>query len=53
MRVAPEITVAAKDRVVLQRWSRGRSTPARLERFASASSAVLLDRIRWGDGVFN
>ena len=30
MRVAPEITVIEADRVLLHRWSRGRSTPARL-----------------------
>jgi len=30
MRVAPEITLAADDEVTLRRWSRGRSTPARL-----------------------
>jgi transposase len=30
MRVAPEITICAEDRAVLSRWSKGRSTPARL-----------------------
>jgi len=30
MRVAPQITLDEKERGVLQRWSRGRSTPARL-----------------------
>ena len=30
MRVAPEITLDDKERRILQRWSRGRSTPARL-----------------------
>jgi transposase len=30
MRVAPEIILDDKDRKILQRWSRGRSTPARL-----------------------
>ena len=30
MRVAPEITVMAEDQILLHRWSRGRSTPARL-----------------------
>src|SRR5208282_5417226 len=30
MRVAPEITVTAEDQGLLQCWSRGRSTPARL-----------------------
>jgi transposase len=30
MRVAPQITLDEKDRRILQRWSRGRSTPARL-----------------------
>jgi transposase/DNA-binding MarR family transcriptional regulator len=30
MRVAPQITLDDKDRTILQRWSRGRSTPARL-----------------------
>ena len=29
MRVAPQITLSAQDRQTLQRWSRGRSTPAR------------------------
>ena len=30
MRVAPQITLDEKERKILQRWSRGRSTPARL-----------------------
>ena len=30
MRVAPQITLDDKERKILQRWSRGRSTPARL-----------------------
>jgi transposase len=30
MRIAPTITVTDNDRVMLQRWSRGRSTPLRL-----------------------
>jgi len=30
MRVAPQITLDDKERRILQRWSRGRSTPARL-----------------------
>ena len=30
MRVAPHITLDDKERKILQRWSRGRSTPARL-----------------------
>ena len=30
MRAAPEITVTADDRILLHRWSHGRSTPARL-----------------------
>jgi hypothetical protein len=30
MRVAVSITLSGKDRQILQRWSRGRSTPARL-----------------------
>jgi transposase len=30
MRVAPQITLSAGDRRILERWSRGRSTPARL-----------------------
>ena len=30
MRVAPQITLDDKERQILQRWSRGRSTPARL-----------------------
>lgn len=30
MRVAPVITLTAEDKATLQRWSRGRSTPARL-----------------------
>ena len=30
MRVAPQIIVTDEDRVTLERWSRGRSTPARL-----------------------
>lgn len=30
MRVAPKIIIADEDRQVLERWSRGRSTPARL-----------------------
>jgi transposase len=29
MRVAPKITLTAEDRQTLERWSRGRSTPAR------------------------
>ncbi len=30
MRVAPQITLDDKERKILQRWSRGRSTAARL-----------------------
>jgi DNA-binding CsgD family transcriptional regulator len=30
MRVAPAITVTDEERTVLERWARGRSTPARL-----------------------
>ncbi len=30
MRVAPKITLSDENRTILQRWSRGRSTPARL-----------------------
>ena len=30
MRVAPSITVTPQERTILERWSRGRSTPARL-----------------------
>ncbi len=30
MRVAPQITLDDEERNILQRWSRGRSTPARL-----------------------
>lgn len=30
MRVAPPVTVSEEDRVVLERWARGRRTPARL-----------------------
>jgi transposase len=34
MRVAPKVTLTDKDRCTLQRWARGRSTPARLVRRA-------------------
>ena len=34
MRVAPIITLTAEQRTTLQRWSRGRTTPARLVRRA-------------------
>jgi DNA-binding CsgD family transcriptional regulator len=30
IRVAPQITLNDKERKILQQWSRGRSTPARL-----------------------
>ena len=30
MRVAPQVTLDDKEREILQRWSRGRSTPPRL-----------------------
>jgi hypothetical protein len=30
VRVAPKIIIADKDREILERWARGRSTPARL-----------------------
>ena len=30
MRIAPEIVLTDEERATLERWSRGRSTPARL-----------------------
>jgi transposase len=44
MRVAPIITLTAEERTTLQRWSRGRTTPARLVRRAQI---VLLAAESW------
>ena len=44
MRVAPKITLTPEDRLTLERWARGRSTPARLVLRAQVVLAAAADR---------